>query len=78
MFLSVEYYYYSLFTQNSLVSTYCTVINEGPAIEDYIQSSHLSYGSHSAQSDNPERIAVREDPMRVRTHIVRKIQPLSS
>ena len=45
-----------------------------------IQSSHLSYGIHSAQSDNPERISgVRvDDSMRVRTHIVRKIQALSS
>ena len=28
-----NYYYYLLFTQDSLFSTYCTVINEGPAIE---------------------------------------------
>ena len=37
-----------LFTQDSLFSTYCTVINDdrGP---NYIQSSHLSYGIHSAQ-----------------------------
>ena len=38
----------------------------------------MSYGIHSAQSDNPERIAVCEDLMRVRTQIVRKIQALSS
>ena len=44
----------------------------------YVKLPHLSYGIHSAQSDNPEGIAVHADPMRVRTHIVWKIQALSS
>ena len=57
----------------SIISTYCTVINEGSAIEVLI-----IFKAPICQSDNPERIAVCEDPMRVRTHIVRKIQTLSS
>ena len=57
--LTVTIHYHILYKNKY----YNTIIIIHPGASHYIHSSHLSYGSHSAQSDNPEGIAIREDPM---------------
>ena len=62
-----------IFTQDSLFNAYCTVINEGPAIEVLIVCKAPIWATEFTplNQTTPEGIAVREDPLRVRTHIVR-------